>query len=67
MTENIHIILFLVIYDNYSSLLKHMKHFLFCTVFSMVRILLPVLFSLLILSPTSSFSENNNQTESKNE
>jgi len=37
-----------------------MKEYLFLAVFSMVRILLPALFSLLILSPTSSFSETNN-------
>jgi len=60
MTENIHIILFLDIYDRNSSSLKHMKHFLFLAVRYSVCILLSTLFTLLILSPTSSFSESNN-------
>ena len=39
-----------------------MKNLLLRAVFNMVRLLLPVLFTLLILSPTSIFSESNNQS-----
>lgn len=62
MEENIHIKLFLGIYDRNSSLLKHMKHFLSLAVLFSVRISLPALFILLILSPASSFPERTNTT-----
>ncbi len=60
MTDNIIINLFLVMYDRNSTLRKHMKHFLLLAVTFSVRILLFVFFTLLIMFPTSSFSESNN-------